>query len=230
MAAERRWLVRIAPLFLGCLSILLAVNARAADPATVTFSLDFPGSEPEHYSIVINSDGHTSYESRTRPSEDAGGGDPVTYQTEFTISDATRTRIFDLTQRAHYFSAKVDSGKKLAFQGAKKLAYSDGQKNYSADYNYSSQPPIQQLTTLFEGLSATLEFGRRIAYDHRYQKLALDDELKRMEDQARSGDLAELQTVKPLLQAVYDDASVINVVRARAQRIMEMAATVSATR
>ncbi len=81
---------------------------------------------------------------------------------------------------------------------------------------------MQQLTTLFQSVAATLEFGRRLTYFHRYQKLALDDELKRMEDQAKRGDLAELQAVTPVLQHIYDDASVINVVRARALRIMEM--------
>ena len=43
-----------------------------------------------------------------------------------------------------------------------------------------------------------------------------------MEEQARTGEIAELQAVKPVLQDIYDDASVINVVRARAQRIMDM--------
>jgi hypothetical protein len=67
-----------------------------------------------------------------------------------------------------------------------------------------------------------MEFGRRLTYFHRYQKLALDDELKGMEDQAKRGDVAELQAVTPVLQDIYDDSSVINVVRARARRIMEM--------
>jgi hypothetical protein len=67
-----------------------------------------------------------------------------------------------------------------------------------------------------------LEFGRRLAYSHRYQKLALDDELKRMEELARRGELTELQAVKPILEQIYDDNSVINVVRARAERIMAM--------
>jgi hypothetical protein len=43
-----------------------------------------------------------------------------------------------------------------------------------------------------------------------------------MEDEARRGELAELQTVSPVLQAIYDDTSVINVVRARARRINEL--------
>jgi hypothetical protein len=81
---------------------------------------------------------------------------------------------------------------------------------------------------LFQGISATLEFGRRLAYYHRYQKLGLDDELKRMEDQARNGNLVELQVARPVLQEIYDDGSVMNVVRARAQRIMAMGNGVAA--
>ena len=78
------------------------------------------------------------------------------------------------------------------------------------------------MTVLFQNVAATLEYGRRIAYFHRYQKLALDDELKRMEAQARSNELSELQAVQPILQEVFDDTSVINVVRARAKRLVEM--------
>ena len=204
------------------LFLLLSIAlCNAADPATITFSLDFPNSSPEHYSIAIESDGHAHYESSGKISANSDVRDD--YQTDFTFSDATRARIFELATQAHYFSGKVDSGnKKLAFTGAKKLVYKDGQRNSSADYNYSQQPAVQQLTTLFQSVSATLEFGRRLTYFHRYQKLALDDELKLMEDQAKRGDLVELQAVSPVLQHIYEDASVMNVVRARALRIMGM--------
>jgi hypothetical protein len=192
----------------------------AADPASVTFSLDFPNSSPEHYSIDVQSDGKAHYESSGKISADSDIRDD--YQTDFTFSDATRSKIFELTAQSHYFSGKVDSGnKKLAFTGAKKLVYKDGQRNSSADYNFSQQPAVQQLTTLFQTVAATLEFGRRLTYFHRYQKLALDDELKRMEDQAKRGELSEVQAVTPVLKEIYDDSSVINVVRARARRIIE---------
>ena len=208
-------------LALAAFLLLSGVLCIAADPASITFSLDFPNSSPEHYSIAVQSDGHAHYESSGKISADSDARDD--YQTDFTFSDSTRARIFELAEQAHYFSGKVDSGnKKLAFTGAKKLIYKDGQRNSSADYNYSPRPPVQQLTTLFQSVAATMEFGRRLTYFHRYQKLALDDELKRMEDQAKRGDLAELQAVSPVLQKIYDDSSVINVVRARARRIMEM--------
>lgn len=199
------------------------VPVRAAGPATVSFSLDFPTSNPEHYSIAVDSGGHARYESSGKISADSD--DQSTYQAEFSFSDATRARIFELAAQAHYFSGKIDSGnKKLAFTGSKTLAYSDGKRDAKAEYNFSPVPAVQLLTTLFQNVGATMEYGRRIAYYHRYQKLALDDELKRMEDQAQRGELAELQAVKPALQEIYDDGSVINVVRARARRIMEMKA------
>jgi len=202
-------------------AVLGSLPARATEPATVTFSLSFPGSDPESYSISVQSDGHAKYESSGKVSSDSD--DSENYATDFTISNATRASIFDLAAQARYFSGKIDSGNhKLAFTGAKKLTYTDGQRTSTADYNFSSLPSVQQITALFQAIGATLEFGRRLAYFHRYQKLALDDELKRMEEEARAGDLSELAAVKPVLQEIYDDSSVINVVRARALRIMEM--------
>ena len=207
-------------LVVGC-ALLWSLPGCAGDPATVAFSLVFPGSDPESYAITVHSDGHAKYECTGKISSDSD--DTETYQTDFNISDATRMRVFDLAAQAHYFAGKIDSGNhKLAFTGAKKLTYADGQRNFTADYNFSPVPAVQQLTALFQGVAATLEFGRRLAYYHHYQKLALDDELKRMETLARTGELMELQAAKPVLQEIYGDPSVINVVRARAERIMEM--------
>ena len=228
LECKRRFARSFPILLVACLVLLSGLPASAADAATITFSLDFPKSDPERYSITVQSDGHASYECLARISDESE--DRETYQAEFTFTDATRARIFDLAAQAHYFSGKIDSGnRKLAFTGAKKLIYKDGQRESSAAYNFSSLPAVQQLTTLFQSVSATLEFGRRLAHDRRYQKLALDDELKRMEDETRRGDLIELQTVRPVLQEIHDDASVMNVVRARAQRIMDMGNAAPAT-
>jgi hypothetical protein len=206
---------------MAVLVLIGAVRMRAAESPTITFSLDFPASDPEHYSIAVTADGQAHYECTAKISADSD--DRENYQWEFAFSDATRTRIFDLAAQAHYFSGKVDSGnRKLAFTGKKKLVYNDGQHNNSAEYNFSSMAQVQQLTALFQSVAATLDFGRRLVYAHRYQKLALDDELKQMEDSARKGEITELQSVKPILQQIYDDSSVLNVVRARAQRLMEM--------
>jgi hypothetical protein len=205
------------------------IPAYAGGSAVLKFSLDFPNSSPEHYSISVQADGHAHYESSGRITPDSDERD--SYETDFVFSDASRARIFDLAAHARYFSGKIDSGnKKIAFTGAKKLTYSDGQRNTSAEYNYSIVPAVQQLTGLLQSVSGTLEYGRRLTYFRRYQKLALDEELKRMEDQARRGELAELQAVTPVLQDIYDDNSVMNVVRARARRIIDIGPQTASTK
>jgi hypothetical protein len=201
--------------------MLCTAPTHAADPATITFTLEFPASDPDRYSISVTNDGHGKYECSARISPESD--DRENYQAEFELSPAGRARVFDLAAQAHFFAGKIDSGnRKLAFTGSKTLTYKDGQHSASANYNYSGLPPVQELTAFFQNLSATLEYGRRLAYFHRYQKLALDEELKRMEDQARSKELSELQAVQPVLQQILDDASVLNVVRARAERLLAM--------
>jgi hypothetical protein len=186
----------------------------------VTFTLDFPHSNPEHYSIAVDADGHTRYECTCKVAEDS---EEEPYRAEFEMSARNRDRIFDWAKQAQYFAGQVDSGnRKLAFTGTKILSYQEGEKSNTVQYNYSHLEPVRQLTGFFQGMAGTLEYGRRLAYYHRYQKLALDDELKRMEAQAKHNELAEIQGVAPVLREIVGDASVLNVVRARAQELIQM--------
>lgn len=210
-------------------------SGQVVSPA-VSFTLDFPASNPSHYVIEIGRDGHGTYISNgqmgNEPAPDDGGSSGSATKGEqspdppfdFTISDRVREQIFDLAQRAHYFSGKVDSGHKgIANTGAKTLAYKDGQHETQATYNYSSSAPIEQLTAIFQALSETLEFGRRLSFFHKYQKTALDQDLKQMEELQRQNSLGDTQAIAPVLKAIADDQSVMNVARARAVRLMATA-------
>jgi len=211
-------------IYLLLLIIGLQLPARAQETAVVTFTLDFPGSEPSHYAISVSSDGRSTYDSDGKLSPDSEG-DP--FHLDFSMSAETRQRVFELAARAHYFEGEIDSRKKnLASTGSKTLTYKDSGRSTTATYNYSPVAPVQQMTQLFQSLSMTLEFGRRLQYFHRYQKLALDEELKRMEGAATGQGLEEVSAVAPILQAIASDTTVINPVRARAQRMMERAKSV----
>jgi hypothetical protein len=220
-AASRRRSVVLAMLALSAMCVpLVSQQAVTAAPAVVTFTLDFPESNPEHYTIAVNADGHALYECMAKVAEDS---EAEAYRAEFEVSAGNRERIFNWTRQAHYFAGNIDSGnRKLASTGAKLLSYQDGQRSTTARYNYSNLAAVQQLTALFQNMAGTLEYGQRLAYYHRYQKLALDEELKRMEAQARNNELSEIQGVAPALQEIVDDASVINVVRERAQELLQM--------
>jgi hypothetical protein len=196
------------------------VLAQGQAPPVITFTLDFPGSSPERYVFEIPSKGKASYDSRGPLDPESEARDD--FHLDFDITDATRTRIFELAGKTHNFSGDLDSHRKnLASTGSKTLTYSDGTKQTSATYNYSQQAPVQDLTRLFQDMSSTLEFARRLDFFHRYQKLALDAELKRMEQMAKGNGLVELQAAEPILRQIADDPAVINVVRARARSLTE---------
>jgi hypothetical protein len=193
-----------------------AINSTASP--VITFTLDFPASNPSHYAISADSNGHATYESTAKAADDS---DPDTYKMEFVMTASNRERIFEWAKQANYFSGKLDSGNhKLAFTGDKALSYKDGEQSFTAHYNFSTIEPVRQLTTLFQKIAATLDYGRQLTYDHRYQKLALDEVLKQMEMQAKNGELSEVQSLAPVLEEIVADSSVINVVRARAKELI----------
>ena len=201
-------------------------GSQSAAPAAVTFTIDFPTSQPEHYSIRVQSDGLARYQSKGRrsPDSDETDSEEDSFDLDFTVAAETRQRIFELAAKAGYFQKDVDSHHKdLAFTGKKTLAYKDARRSGEATYNYSLKPAVQDMTSLMQSLSATLEFGHRLQYDHQYQKLALDEELKRMENLARNHELIEVAAIQPILDQIIADQSVINVTRARAERLLERA-------
>jgi|SRR5208337_5416600 len=214
------------PFQLVCLllfsSALACSQTEAPAPAAITFTLDFPNSQPEHYSIRVQSDGSGRYQSSGRLSADSSETD--SFDLNFTVTAETQQKIFDLAAKAGYFRKDVDSHHKgLAFTGKKTLSYKDAQRSGESVYNYSSNPAVQELTSLMQNLSSTLEFGHRLQYDHQYQKLALDEELRHMEEMARSNQLVEVTAIQPILDQIIADQSVINITRARAQRLLERA-------
>jgi hypothetical protein len=209
-------------IFLLVILVFAGKFTSAQSPASVGFTLDFPGSIPDHYMIVVFADGHATYDSTGKLTPDAEAGDP--FHLDFHVAPETKTKVFDLAAKAKYFEGKVDSGKKnLASTGDKTLTYQDGSRKTEARYNYSPNVAVQELTSLFQNTSTTLEFGRRLAYYHQYQKLALDEELKRMDEMNRSGEMAELQAIAPILKEIIADQKVINVSRARAQKLLAKA-------
>ena len=212
--------LRALPLLIALTLCLVAYGQQPA--ASVSFKLDFPGADPSRYEIVIASDGHGSYVSNGKFDDKSDPADPAPLQ--FEVPENTRKQVFDLAKKGHYFAGKVDSGQKnIANTGAKTLAYKDASHNSQATYNYSMLQPISQLTSIFQNLSNTMEFGRRLVYLHKYEKLALDDQLKRMEEMQRENSLGDVGVIAPVLKDIANDSSVMNVSRARALRLLATA-------
>ena len=225
--------------FLNALSILglmglLPVSAQGPNTIpehpgtpTVRFEQFWEPATPQDFIIIVTNLGVARYSSRNPTHPETQGANPTLpdYHIEFNLSPASQTRIFKLASQANYFDGDFDFKKHpVAATGTKTLTYADPIRHSETTYNWSENTAIDQLTRLFEGISSTLEHGRRLEFLHRYDKLGLEDELKGMEEAAQNHDLAELQAIRPTLETVAGDSSVLNIARQRARRLLDLAA------
>ena len=191
---------------------------------TVTFTFDWPSLEPHRYIITVDSSGSATYQSWTSDStaEQSSAGDP--YLLKFTVSPTARDRIFALARQLKYFNGDFEYRKhRVAATGDKTLAYADPDKQYETRYNWSENPDIDELTALFQGMSTTLESGRRLERLHRFERLGLDEELKNLERVAVEHRASELQLIAPILVQLAQDPAVLNIARQRARHILQIA-------
>lgn len=214
-------------------------NKSQAQDATITFNFSWSAMHPSDYSIAIHRDGRTEYLSedkalsppqernapvesnaeQTVQSQDAASQD--SFRKEFAASDSLRQKVFALAQQANFFDGQFDFTKHpIAQTGKKTLSYGDGTKHTSTSYNYSEDPSIDELTGIFQGISTTIEGGRKLEFDRRFQKLQLDEDLKTLEELSNDGRLLEVQTIVPILQRLAADRTVLHIAQQRAERIL----------
>jgi hypothetical protein len=197
--------------------------------ATITFSLSFPGSVPSHYTLAVDATGRAAYRSDAPQDTSTSAnairpGQPLPtepYLLNFTMSQPTRDRLFQLAEQLNYFQGNFDYTKRrIASGGAKTLVFGDLTRHNETTYNWSENPQVQEITRIFQNISMTLEFGRRIEYDLRYDRLGVDSELRRMEEAAKNKELAELQAIEPVLRRVANDPAVLHIARVRADKLL----------
>ena len=226
----RSWVVLtlLCALFPGCIladDSLDPARPRLVQP-TVTFVFDFPRARPEHFSITVDSTGKAVYESRDVVSTDQEQPPTERYLTSFQLSSAARGQIFEAARQLNYFQGDFDYRKhRIAHMGRKTLIWESGKDRFETTYNWSENGLIDDLTHLFQGISNTQEYGRRLASLRRHDKLGLEAELKSMEEAAKDDrrGVAELHTIESLLRSLAQDRAVMDIARQRAQRLLRKA-------
>src|SRR5260370_35521549 len=92
-------------------------SSSTTSTPTVTFTLDFPQSTPEHYSIAVDMNGHARYECTGKVATDAA---EQTYRAEWEVSDGNCARRLNCAKQAQDLAGKIESGNNmLALTGAK---------------------------------------------------------------------------------------------------------------
>jgi hypothetical protein len=209
-------------LVLALLSCGVALHSQARSASsTVSFNLDANIVPPTHYSVTVASDGSTTYESTDTQKKEADSLDP--YQLKFTMSEPTLKKIYAFTEAANHFHGDLAFKGKTAHTGTKTLRYTDQNLDLKQTYEWSQDPSIQQLTSIFEGIATVQESARRLRFLRRFDKLSVDAELKGLESRAEAGEAFEFHTIAPLLQTIANDVTLLKTARERARKLLEKA-------
>jgi hypothetical protein len=141
---------------------------------------------------------------------------------EFLASDSTRSEIFWLAQQLNFFQGEFKISRSASPNiSTKSLTFTDGSVSNQITYTSSKNPLIKQFTRLFENVSATLEFGRRLERLRHSNPSGLTLELKRMESRARHGGLVDFRVIARLVQEIASDAAIPDISRQYARAILK---------
>ena len=209
--------------------VLLLVSLASAQPAgapagaqpSVTFIFDWSQGIPWHaYSITVQADGRTHFQGTPAP-DTATGGDTDLFQQDFTMSEVNRSKIFDLAKKLNYFQSDFDSHlKRIAQTGSKTLAYTSAAAHGSTTYNWSQNADVQELSRLFVAIANTLDYGRKLSFQYRFDKLGMDARLKELEDIRANHYVEELNAIAPILRKIANDPDMMHISRQAAQQLL----------
>jgi hypothetical protein len=200
-------------------SAQLEATPPAAQPA-VTFDFDWsPGIPWQTYSITVRADGNAHFQGT--PAPDKAGGDTDLFQQDFIMSEANRSKIFDLAKKLNYFHGDFDSHlKQIAQTGRKTLEYNSANKHGSTSYNWSQNADVQELSRLFVAIANTFDYGRKLSFQYRFDKLGMDARLKELEYIRANHYAEELNAIAPILRKIADDPDMMHISRQTAQQLL----------
>jgi len=221
---KRVWFTALCAALLGAL--LLQAQSTIKNPEhpsvpTITYDRLWEAYTPQNITITVESTGPTKYVSRNPLKvQDEREADPD-FTLEFTMSAANREKLFRYAKEANYFDGDFAFRKHVVSStGKKTLTYADQVRRFETSYDYSENKMIAEITTIFQGISNTIEHGRKLQFLRRFDKLGLEEELKGMESLAESNYLFELQLIAPTLENIANDPAILNIARQRARRLL----------
>ena len=200
-----------------------AATASAAEGkggATVSFGFERPGLAVPHFVLTVREDGSGRY----LADEAAGAGSAGQHvDRPVQMTQATMARIFAVARAQHNFNVPCESKiKNLANTGRKTLTYAGPDGAGSCVYNYSEIKDVQSLTDTFLATAFTLDEGRRLEFKKRFDRLGLDAEISALAHAAEAKQAVELGTISAVLTGIANDTELMERVRLRAAKLLEL--------
>lgn len=217
------------------LAFLITSPMLAQTPATITFTFDRQGLAVPHFILSVDESGHGRYQAdelqtaSSKFAQYAGAAEAVPpvikhIDRPVELSRATVESIFRTARAINRFNIPCAARmKNIANTGDKTLSYSGSDGAGTCAYNYSENKNIVALTDIFQSIAFTLDQGRKLDFDHRYDRLGLDEDMAQLVQAVGEKHALEVGTIAETLTSIIDDTAVMQRVRQRATALLEQA-------
>ena len=176
--------------------------------------------DPSYYSIAVDATGTATYLS----APEGLGKTGAPYTTEFQVSDRTRRIVMNVAQKLDYFAGSYgELQSSPETHNVYTLAYRYGSVNNQYTYSTSSDADLEELTSVFEELSQTFEFGRKLTEFELHNHRAIGPQLDAMMTKAERHALRDLPALVPILRNLAADTSVDANARKQANSLITLA-------
>ena len=213
------------------------VGAQQPGGEELVFHFVRPGLPVPEFTFNLNPDGSGTYTasyvssaptSKYAPAYSGVASSPPVQTTRpITLSPKTTTLLFERVRDPYGIRAGCESKvKNIADTGKKTITYTSAQGSSHCSYNYTENKSVAAMTDTFQGIAETLDEGRMIEQQHRYDRLGLDHQLSILSDNLRDGRALEVSTIAQVLQSLCDDAQVMDRVRKRAAGLLQASTNV----
>lgn len=197
--------------------------AAPAAAAVVRFGFDRPAAKVK-YRFELSEDGRGTYVAEYPPTPPATPGGSV--EVALMLHAATLKKIFEQARSTVVYHGGCETkAKNIAQTGAKTLTLLEVTGAASTcTWNYSEKAPVAALQDEFIAMAETLDVGRTLKMQQRFDRLGLDREMAFLDDEVKSGRAQGLENIAPVLQGIVDDESLLERVRARGRALLQLSA------
>ena len=208
--------------------LLSAVGLAQTQPAApeVSFHFERAGLPVPKFTLAVDETGTARYEADEDVVARGDESDPPPTQhisRTVLLSKATTAKIFADARALDRFNAACASkAKNIADTGTKTLHYSGDGGEGSCTFNYSENKQVVALTDLFQGIARTLDMGRKLDFQHRFDRLGLDATIASLAEEVDGGRAVEIGVITPTLRSLAEDSNVLKRVRERATRLLQI--------
>ncbi len=201
------------------LSLASGGQAPAAAPPMVQFGLERPAAGVS-YRFTLREDGSGTYRATYPPMPPSTPGETV--ETPLMLHEATVKKIFDQARSTLPLHGNCETKvKNIAQTGVKTLTYTSAAATVACTWNYSDKSAVSALQDEFTAMAETLDAGRKLTMDQRFDRLGLDRDMTFLVGQVKEGHAQGLENITPVLQSIVEDVSLLERVRAQAKALLQ---------